>query len=511
MILRQSIQHAASNGEIQMNSKQRAAVITLLTGIWCLANVTAISAQSDAPSAARRNVLLISIDDLNDWVGCLKGHPQAKTSAIDALAKRGTLFANAHCQAPVCNPSRASLLTGRYPHATGIYFLAPGYQAAHALQDVLTLPERFAEEGYEVMGVGKIFHSQGNNRVFSKVGVYGGNQGSFGPRPENKLSQPHGHPLWDWGAFPERDEQLADHKVADWAIERLQQDHEKPFFLAVGFYRPHVPMYVPQKWFDLHPRGQIQLPEVIANDNADISHYAWDLTNVNHVSPTHDWVREAGQWEHAVQSYLACTTFVDHQVERVIQALDQSEYKDNTIIVLFADHGFHLGEKERWAKRTLWEDGTRVPVIIVDPSQPGGQVTAKPAELIDLYPTLLDLNGLTADPQQQGQSLRPLLQNPDDNTWQHPAITSFGPGNHAIRSERYRYIHYNDGSEELYDHDVDPHEWNNLLHTETALSEELAKVLQQHRALLPQQEHDLLPGDSTGHAAYGAAEANRKQ
>jgi choline-sulfatase len=489
------------------NIIMRTTSILIVTALLCTFGFTQ---HSHAAKSQQRNVLLISVDDLNDWVGCLGGHPQAKTPAIDSLAKRGTLFANAHCQSPVCNPSRASLLTGRYPHATGIYFLSPPYNAAPALKNVKTLPERFAADGYKVMGVGKIFHNRGNS-VFAKVGEYGGSNGGFGPRPKKKISQPHGHPLWDWGAFPDDDTQMPDHKSADFAIKRLEQSHNKPFFLAVGFYRPHVPMYAPKKWFDQHPRDQIKLPAIAKNDNSDISKYAWDLTNVNHVSPLHSWVKKANQWEHAVQSYLASISFADHQVGRVLAALDQSKHKDNTVIVLFADHGFHLGEKDRWAKRTLWEDGTRVPLIVVDPARKGGQVSTKPAELIDIFPTLLALTGLKVDPTQQGQSLIPLLDNPKDESWHHPAITSFGPGNHAVRSERYRYIHYNDGSEELYEHATDPNEWHNLIIDGKLTKPKLANVLKQHRAMLPKNEHALLPGNSTGHKAFQAAEENRKK
>ncbi len=369
------------------------------------------------------------------------------------------------------------------------------------------MPERFADDGFEVMGVGKIFHSQGN-QVFAKVGSYGGGMGGFGPRPQKKISQPHGHPLWDWGAFPERDDQMPDYSVANWAIERLEKRYDKPFFLAVGFWRPHVPMFAPKKWFDLHPRDQIKLPVIQEKDNDDISSYAWDLTNVNHVSPKHKWVKEAGQWDHAVQSYLASTSFVDHQLGRVLKALEESEHRDNTVIVLFADHGFHLGEKERWAKRTLWEDGTRVPLIVVDPARKGGLISTKPAELIDIFPTLLALNGLQPDPTQEGQSLTPLLDDPKAD-WQHPAITSFGPGNHAVRTERFRYIHYNDGSEELYDHSNDPHEWHNLIRDGKPSNADLNAVLQQHRDQLPKKQHALLPGNSTGHKAFKAAESNR--
>ncbi|WP_442505619.1 sulfatase [Novipirellula sp. SH528] len=440
------------------------------------------------------NVLLISIDDLNDWVGCLGGHPQAKTPNIDRLAGIGTLFENAHCQSPVCNPSRASMMTGRYPHTTGIYFLSPDLKQAPALEGVKTMPEVFAENGYKTMASGKLFHT-GDKRFFQEYQPSGG----FGPRPEKKISQPHGHPLWDWGVYPEDDDQMPDMKAAKWAVKQLKSKHDKPFFMGVGFYRPHVPMYVPQKWFDMHPRAKIKLPLVRDDDRNDLSQYAIDLTNLMHVSPTHEWVTGAGQWEHAVQSYLASVSFADHCLGIVIDALQSSEYAKNTIVVLFSDHGFHLGEKQRWAKRSLWEDGTRVPIVISAPGFKANQNTAQPAELLDIFPTLLDLTGLPADATQEGQSLVPLLKNPKQD-WKHPAITSFGLGNFAIRSARYRFIEYHDGSRELYDLRKDPHEWTNL-----ASNPEYADIITEHAAFLPTNQHPVLPGDSTGHQAYAAA------
>ncbi len=445
--------------------------------------------------ADRPNILLISVDDLNDWAGCLGGHPQALTPNIDRLANRGTLFANAHCQSPVCNPSRASMMTGRYPHSTGVYFLRPDLRVAPTLKNVLTLPEQFAANGYDTLAVGKIFHG-GDERFFDE---YGGKNGGFGPRPKTKISQPHGHPLWDWGAYPASDEMMPDWIAAQWAVSKLKQRSDKPFFMGVGFYRPHVPMFAPQKWFDKHPRTKIQLPLVSSNDRDDLSQYAIDLTNLKHVSPEHSWVVEAGQWDHAVQAYLASVTFADHCVGIVLDALDASPHAKNTIVVLFSDHGFHLGEKQRWAKRSLWEDGTRVPLIISGPGLPRGQRTDRPAELLDVFPTLLQLAQLDADPTLEGQSLTPLLKNPNAD-WDHPAITSFGPGNYAIRSTRYRFIQYHDGSRELYDHTTDQHEWKNL-----AAQAEYDSILAEHAKYIPEKEHPLLPGGSTGHKAFEAS------
>ena len=451
---------------------------------------------------AKPNVLLIAIDDLNDWIGCMEGHPQAKTPNIDRLAARGVLFRNAHCQSPVCNPSRASLMTGLYPETTGIYFLDPPLWESTVAAKMETMPKRFEREAYHVAGAGKLFHGGGNEKYIAN---YAGLMGGFGPFPEEKLSPFPGHPLWDWGAFPERDEQMPDHRIATWAGEQLKLAHDKPLFLAIGFMTPHVPQYAPQKWIDLYPLETLQLPKVLENDLADLSDYAVSLTRREHVSPTHEWVEENDQWKPLVQTYLACTSFVDQQVGRVLDALDASPYAENTIIVLFTDHGFHLGEKERWAKRSIWQDGAGVPLIIAGPGIAKGKTCAKPVQLLDLYPTLLDLAGLKADPRHEGHSLRPLLEDPSAD-WVHVARSSFGPGNVAIVSEQYRYIHYNDGSEELYDRKADPNEWHNL-----ADNPEKKTVLEQHRAKLPSDYDPILGENSTGHKAYTATENRRNR
>lgn len=460
--------------------------------------LTLISFNQTAFAAERPNVILIGVDDLNDWVGCLQGHPQALTPNIDRLAQSGVLFQNAHCQAPVCQPSRASLMVSRLPSSTGLYFLNPGLQQSEVTKDETTIPEAFAAAGYKVMGAGKLFHDRDNQRVFGSVGEYGGNFGSFGPRPEQKISQPHGHPLWDWGAYPERTEDMPDFKIASWAEEKLKDNYDQPYFLAVGFFRPHVPMYVPQKWYDLHPRNQILLPTIKTGDVEDLSTYARNLVTLKHVAPEHSWVKQSGQWPHAVQSYLASVSFADHCVGMVLNALQQRADRDNTVICLFSDHGFHLGEKDRWAKRSLWEDGTRVPMIIAGPSiEPAA--CARPVGLIDIYPTLLALTGQKANSRHEGQSLVPLLKDPS-REWDRPAITSFGRGNHAVRSTRWRYIRYLDGSEELYDHDNDPHEWTNL-----AADPQLKNIISEHRRWLPKSEKPILGQGSTGHQAYAAA------
>ncbi|MFY0653937.1 MAG: sulfatase [Cyclobacteriaceae bacterium] len=445
------------------------------------------------------NILLIAVDDLNDWIGVMGGHPQAETPNFDRLAKMGTLFNNAHCQSPVCNPSRASLMTSLYPSTSGIYFLNPDINESPVARENIVMPKRFEKEGYNVFAAGKLFHNaKGLNELH--VPNYAGHFGGFGPMPEEKLTDYPGHPLWDWGVFPERDDQMPDYKIASWAGDRLAEKQQEPFWMGVGFFRPHVPQFAPQKWFDMYPIESVQLPKIISDDLNDISSYGVDITRVKHVSPPHEWVTENNEWKTLVQSYLACVSFVDAQLGRVLDALENSEYGDNTYVVLFSDHGFHLGEKERYAKRSLWEDGARVPLMMAGPGIPKGQVCSKPVELLDIYPTLLELSGLKADPKHEGNSLAPLLKEADA-VWPHYARTSFGPGNYAIISEGYRFIQYNDGSEEFYDHSKDPQEWYNVID-----QAEYADVIEEHRDQVPQERYEILGTGSTGHLSYDASE-----
>ncbi|SDM30919.1 Arylsulfatase A [Kriegella aquimaris] len=449
------------------------------------------------------NILVIAVDDLNDWVGVLGGHPQAKTPHMDRLAQRGMLFTNAHCQAPVCNPSRASVMTSLYPSTSGIYFLNPDITKSPVASKSMVMPKRFEKEGYHVFGAGKLFHN-GKGINEAHVPNYAGQFGGFGPMPDEKISSYPGHPLWDWGAFPERDDQMPDYQLASWAEARLAEKQEQPFWMGIGFYRPHVPQFVPQKWFDMYPMQSLQLPQTITDDLNDISSYGVDITRLNHVSPTYEWVAENEAWKPLVQSYLACVSFVDEQVGRVLTALDNGDYGDNTYVVLFSDHGFHLGEKERFAKRSLWEDGARVPLIIMGPGIPKGKVCNKPVQLLDIYPTLLALSGLEPDATHEGNSLIPLLENPESE-WAQYARTSFGPGNYAIVSDGYRFIQYNDGSEEFYDHNSDPQEWYNVID-----KPEYVEVIEQHRSQIPEQRYKILGKGSTGHLSYDASEENRK-
>lgn len=444
--------------------------------------LSGLSLGAEGGSASKPNVLFIGIDDLNDWLGCFGGHSQAKTPNIDRLAKRGVVFENCHCQSPICNPSRASLLTSSQPSTTGLHFLKPIFRNTEALKDAVTLPQHFREQGYHTMGAGKVFHRKNDPASFDEDG---GKFGEYGPVPETPISWPHDHPLWDWGPYPEREEDTPDHKIAAWAVERLQRSYDKPFFLAAGFYRPHVPLFAPQRWFDLHPLEKIQLPQVRESDCDDVPDYALQLT-YGKVAPRHKAVKKAGEWAHAVQAYLACVSFVDHQVGKLLDALDASPYAKNTQIVLWSDHGFHLGEKQRWGKRSLWEESTRSPLIFAGPGiQPAR--CPRPVGLIDIYPTLNALCGMPKRKELEGRNLQPLLANPKAD-WPYATLTSFGPGNHSVRSEDWRYVQYADGSAELYDHRTDPQEWTNV-----AGDAAHAEVIDWHKRWIPQTEEGLVP------------------
>ena len=424
----------------------------LCSVVWTLLAAASLQAQP--------NVLFIAVDDLNDWVGFLGGHPNAKTPNMDRLAERGVVFANAHCQAPICGPSRASLMTGLLPSTTGIYGQIKDQdirKAGESARKATFLFEYFRDQGYKTMAVGKLFHSHVPEGT---VDESGGRVAGFGPKPPKRLKWDRAKTSTDWGAFPERDEQMPDYASARWAVGRLKQRHEKPFLLAVGFLRPHVPWHVPPKWFDMHPPGTLTTPPYLSDDYDDLPEIAKRVAAVP-MMPTADWAIESGEWKNIVQAYLASVSFVDHYVGQVLDALDESPYAENTIIVLWSDHGYHIGEKNRFAKHSLWEEATHAPLAFSGPGIEGGRVVRKAVGLIDIYPTLLDLAGLPANPANEGHSLRPLIENADAD-WPYAALTTYGRNNHSVRTERYRYIRYEDGSEELYDHESDPNEWRNL-------------------------------------------------
>jgi len=446
------------------------------------------------------NVLMLAVDDWNDWVGALGGHPQVKTPNLDRLAAKGVLFADAHTAAPICNPSRTALMTGRRPTTTGVY----GNDEdpwRRRLPDVITLPQHFRANGYKSLGGGKVFHhGKGFNDPKSWDDYYfwnpkGRENGwfdnySFPPDPEPiRPVTPMPSVSWrnfDWAPVGVREEDMPDFKVSAWASDVLGQKHERPFFLAAGMFRPHIPWFVPRRYFDLYPPESIVLPAVKEDDLADVPPFARRIALNQH--SRHDLLVSTGNWRRAVQAYLACITFSDAMIGRMLDALDRSPNRDNTIVALWSDHGYHLGEKWHWHKQSLWQRATHVPLVISAPGiTKAGSRCDRPVGLVDLYPTLSDLAGFKPPEGLDGVSLKPLLENPG-GPWGRPALTTYGRGNHAVRTERWSYIRYHDGGEELYDRKQDAHEWINL-----ASSSALAGVKQELQRWLPSAE---APGES---------------
>lgn len=469
-----------------------------------LALISAVSftGKISAAPAERPNVLFITIDDLNDWIEPLNGHPQADTPNLNRLARRGINFMDAHCNIPICSPSRTSFMTGLFPENTGVF--TNGNSLFDVDPAIQTLPQHFTAHGYKTLGGGKLFHGS-TGRYTSYFDSYGpdvGNQGGpFSKEELNTLNQNPIHrvdrgpgnlqatlPLnrmpddrrdghmrnnsFDWGPVNVSAADMPDGQIAAWAVEQLGIPREEPFFLGAGFYRPHQPLFAPIEYFKDFSPDSIILPDVQADDLADLPTYAQKLARFPLTSGSHQTVVDYGQWDDAVAAYLACVSFIDDQLGLIIDALDASPYLDNTWIILLSDHGFHLGEKEHWGKFTPWSESTRVPLIMVPPSSSvpqdwsrGNTITA-PVSLIDIYPTLVELCGLDT-PQHilDGISVAPLLRpTPSPESTDRFAISSVGRGTHAIIKGRHRYVRYFDGSEELYDRIADHNEFHNLAH-----------------------------------------------
>lgn len=454
-------------------------------------------------SAEKPNVLFIAVDDLNDWLGCLKGHPQAHTPNIDRLAARGILFTNAHCAAPACNPSRAAVFSGLMPKRTGVW----SNNSPRILKQqpkAKLLPMAFADAGYRTLGTGKLLH--GGSRDHKSFQQYHGVQQRWSPLtkksvqytkaelpskstnnprhvvkhksgrtfvlPLNRMpsdrkpNQPAGE-SFDWGPFDVPDSEFGDTQITDWAIDKLKRGFDKPFFLGVGYYRPHIPLWAPKRFFERFKQAPAKLPPIRSNDLKDLSTTGrkWALEAVT--AGSHATVVKHRQWRQAVEAYLACVTYVDEEIGRLLKALDDSKSADNTVIVLWSDHGWHLGEKQHWGKWTGWERSTRVPLIIVPPKNQASQFAKpgsrcdQPVSLVDLYPTLAELCGVKTPDRLSGTSLVPLLRDPAKKTGRR-VVTQFDRGNATVRSNSWRYIRYRDGSEELYDHRNDPHEYRNV-------------------------------------------------
>ena len=437
---------------------------------------------------AKPNVLFIAVDDMNDWISLLDPDAPILTPNLERLARRGVSFTRAYSVSPACNPSRVATITGIRPSTSGVYGNASDWRKA--LPDRLTIFQRFREEGYSVVGSGKIFHHHLDG-AFHDVDSFE----AFEPMgkqfyPDGKLNQSpeYGSRNTDWGVWPPRVEQAIDYRSVNAAMEMLKNaDPERPLFVACGIFKPHSPFFAPLEFQEelsvMPPRKGDDWSDLPSGATKLMKRSQWFWEGMMEVEKEHP-----GAYRDFAKSYAACARFADVQVGRLIDAWFESDRSEKSIIVLWSDHGFHLGEKDHIEKFALWEKTNRIPFIIVAPVKAGvGNTCDTPVDLTALYPTLLELCDFESDPLCEGLSLVPLLKNPERD-WETPALMTYGKGNHAVRSRRWRYIRYADGSEELYDHDSDPNEWENL-----AVDQQYRTTMDELARWLPEIEAEEVP------------------
>ncbi len=438
-------------------------------------------------AAPRPNVLFMMADDLNNSLGCY-GHPLVKTPNLDKLAARGVRFQNANCQFPLCGPSRNSMLTGLYPNTTGI--LTNSQLFRQTIPNAVSLPQAFRQDGYFAARIGKMYHYG----VPNSIGTNGHDDPAsweleLNPAGVDRLEE---HPkifslipgnfggTLSWYASPQPDEKHTDGlqaKDAEWVLERCAKEKDRPFFLAVGFFRPHTPYVAPEKWFKGYPEADMPVVTGIKEDQADLPAPALGSYKAEQDKLTDPLRRQT------IQAYYSAISFMDAQAGKVLDALDRLGLTDNTIIVFTSDHGYHLGEHGLWQKQSIFEESARVPLLIAAPGMQKGQVAEAPVGLIDLYPTLAELCGVKAPANLQGQSLVPMLKDTHarGRGWVLSQVmrgggfkrqgASAAKGDdgkrifgYALRTDRWRYIEWDGGNagKELYDHMADPKELTNL-------------------------------------------------
>ncbi len=464
--------------------KNKIIILSSCLGL-CLFNfcVSTVKTATKTNKDKSLNIIFIAIDDMNNWVSCMGG--QAQTPNIDALAARGVLFTNAHCAYPACNPSRTAIMTGQRPETTGQYENSGNFRNNAGGKERITLGQMLQTKGYETVAAGKIFHlPAGKGEKPSPVSdpvswsyQFPNNTGTSGA---NLYLDENGQAKWlegilkkeleggkepsywskscIWGTTPQKLHQTADWENAQFCADFLQKKQEKPFFLTCGISRPHAPLIAPKEYFDKYPLDKIKLHDLPDNDMDDIP----DIAKKNFTSDMVSLIKEKDQLKKAVQAYLACMSFADDCVGQVLKSLENSPYKDNTIVVLWTDHGWQLAHKNRWEKYSLWHQASNSPLIIQYPNMPNrGKRCNRAVSLMDLYPTMTDLLGLEKPKYTEGVSLFSLLQKPQAERTQ-PAVITYPKNSHAVAWNEWRYIHYNDGSEELYNHKTDSNEWKNI-------------------------------------------------
>jgi len=491
---------------------------TILLSLYLLSLISFNSWSQDKP-----NVIFIMCDDLNDYQGVFGGHEQAQTPNIDKMAKSGVQFVNAQSNVPVCQPSRNSLFTGVYPHHSKDFGWTPMHKQP-ILKNNKTIIQLFKENGYKTLGTGKLTHGKppkewdewGANFKHNYGPAYNNGETNVAhpavPAPYNSIGPidgsygrlstagvstgERGKPGWVYGRdkkpfryINEEDRDLLqDEKHARWAVKKLKEIEasltNQPFFMGIGFVRPHTPLHAPDKYFDMFPIEDLKLSDWMTDDEKDTF---WDDNfNQKNKGPklyrmlleSYGDDRELAL-KHFLQAYLACVAFVDEQIGVVLDGLENSNFKDNTIVILTSDHGWQMGEKGYLFKNSPWEESARVPLVIKTPEKISGKVT-QPVALIDIFPTMMDYCNLEGNTKKNelggelgGYSLVPFLKDPETNKWEGPngALTLIGnygnkipleQQNFSYRTEKFRYIIYSDGSEELYNHKKDPFEWDNL-------------------------------------------------
>lgn len=405
----------------------------------------------------RYNVLFIAVDDMNDWVSILENYPGIHTPNIERLAKDGIVFREAHAASTVCNPSRFAVVSGLLPSSTGVYDRKTPTKYLVKKHRFKFLMDYFKEAGYYTVGIGKILHT-GLDPLY-KWDRY------FQWKTREKMKRMNGindcdEAFFDWGEFNGNENDIDDVKKVNHAKDFLRKKHNKPFFLAVGIHNPHLPWIVPKRFFDLYPIDKIQINDD-KDDLADLSVSANDF-----IEPVDEknFVNSNNK-ANAIQAYLAAVSFTDELLGRILDALEASEYADNTIIVFWSDHGLHLGEKKHWRKSTLWRNSSHVPFVISTPeSRKKGQlIVEEPVSFVDILPTLLDLCHIKTKPERvDGHSLLPLMTEDSNKDWLYPAITVMRPNNYSIHYKSWHYIHYKNNDEELYDLSKDRHDRHNL-------------------------------------------------
>ena len=408
------------------------------------------------------NVLFITVDDMNGW-GLMKHYPLTKTPYLDKFKGQSYNFNQNICASPVCIPSRAAFFSGLYPHHTGAYYNgANPWQESSILAKTETMPECFKRNGYETFGRGKIFHANiGDERekaMFDNRPIY---KGGFGPFAEKEDWVGPGN-FQSVKAWDGPDSDFPDIKNAEATIEFLQKPHDKPFFCYVGYWRPHTPYTAPKRFFDMFVEEDV-VPTAgyLAGDLEDVPVQGRELVDSLWRYGGRESLEDAHKvFRRMMYGYLATTAFADWSVGRVVEALDKTNFAKNTIVIVASDNGYHMGEKERWQKGTLWQLSAYAPLLI---RLPNGQAyeCSQTTNLIDLYPTLVELCGLNPPKHVlDGKSLTPIFKNPAIK-WS-PSVMTYGENYSSITDGRYRYIRYPDGTEELYDHQADPYEWKNV-------------------------------------------------